>query len=406
MAGSGLRLLRLDVPSVARYGQPAWLNCSYDLERDQLYSIKWYKNNVEIYRYLPSETPPTKVYNMPGIHIDVARSNISDLYLTDVDLHSEGKYRCEVSAESPSFQTERAQKEMVVYARHPHWPGCSLRALLTAPRPVSLAAVLPPEDPVIRGLRSQYQLGDLVNLTCSYGPSKPNASLTWYINDRKVPTGSGERVEEGSHHGAEGGEEEESLLWQAHSRLWFSAQASHLWHGAMEVRCASHAALPYFVSSEEITVRDYGRTVDVSGPRMNGPQLEGVRKRYALGGVVDLSCHADPTAPTHGLRWLINDKEAPDSSVSPSPGSSLRLHFRLSEQHFSKGELRLKCVSRQLREFTAASELRVPVGGADRRHSSGLQVSLSTTNGGGLLQGFLWALVMLQVLPRLLAAST
>lgn len=47
-------------------------------------------------------------------------------------------------------------------------------------------AVLPLEDPIIRGLRSQYQIGDPVNLTCSYGPSKPNASLTWYINDRKV----------------------------------------------------------------------------------------------------------------------------------------------------------------------------------------------------------------------------
>ncbi|KAH6931050.1 hypothetical protein HPB50_021989 [Hyalomma asiaticum] len=114
--GSCLRLLRLDVPSVARRGEPVWLNCSYDLESDQLYSVKWYKNNVEIYRYLPSETPRVKVYNMPGIHIDVSRSNISDLYLNDTDLNSEGKYRCEVSAESPSFQTERAQQEMIMYA--------------------------------------------------------------------------------------------------------------------------------------------------------------------------------------------------------------------------------------------------------------------------------------------------
>ncbi|XP_075547685.1 uncharacterized protein LOC142582172 isoform X3 [Dermacentor variabilis] len=234
--GSGLRLLRLDVPSVARRGEPVWLNCSYDLERDQLYSIKWYKNNVEIYRYLPSETPRVKVYNMPGIHIDVSRSNISDLYLNDTDLNSEGKYRCEVSAESPSFQTERAQQEMLMY-------------------------VLPLEDPVIRGLRSQYQIGDPVNLTCSYGPSKPNASLTWYINDRKVPTGSEEVVENGHFLDAEG-------LWHAHSRVTFVAQPSHFWHGAMEVRCASHAALPYFVSSEELTVRDYGRTLDVSGTRL------------------------------------------------------------------------------------------------------------------------------------------
>ncbi|KAL3241453.1 hypothetical protein MRX96_002569 [Rhipicephalus microplus] len=369
--GTCLRLLRLDVPYVARRGEPVWLKCSYDLERDQLYSIKWYKNNVEIYRYLPSETPRVKVYNMPGIHIDVFRSNISDLYLNDTDLNSEGKYRCEVSAESPSFQTERAQQEMIMY-------------------------VLPLEDPIIRGLRSQYQIGDPVNLTCSYGPSKPNASLTWYINDRKVPTGSEEVVENGHFVDAE-------TLWHAHSRVSFVAQASHFWHGTMEVRCASHSALPYFVSSEELTIRDYGRIVDVSGPRINGPRLEGARDYYNLGNVIDLSCRADATS--HELKWHMNDREAPDSYVSPTSNghgaATLRLNFRLAEQHFNKGELRLKCVSRQLREFTAASELRVPV--SDKRHSSGLQVYFARANGSIQNEDFRWVALLFLVV---LVAST
>lgn len=82
LATSGLRLLRLDVPSIMRRGEATWLNCSYELERDQLYSIKWYKNNVEIYRYLPSETPRVKVYNMPGIHIDVSTCSITTCFAT------------------------------------------------------------------------------------------------------------------------------------------------------------------------------------------------------------------------------------------------------------------------------------------------------------------------------------
>ncbi|CAN7983718.1 unnamed protein product, partial [Ixodes hexagonus] len=294
-----------------RRGEATWLNCSYDLERDQLYSIKWYKNNVEIYRYLPSETPRVKVYNMPGIHIDVSRSNISDLYLNDTDLNSEGKYRCEVSAESPSFQTERAQKEMIVY-------------------------VLPYEDPVIKGLYSQYQLGD------------------------QVPTASDEAIHRTQYVDGEG-------LSHVQSRISFVTQPGHFWHGSMEIRCASHTALPYYVSSEELTIRDYGRTVDISGPGMNGPRLDGKKERYTLGDVVDLSCNADGEAPIHELKWLINDREAQESYVSYSPphgpggtaSTVLRLRFRLGETHFSKGELRLKCVSKQLREFTAASEYRV-----------------------------------------------
>lgn len=377
-----LRLLRLDVPSVARRGEPIWLNCSYDLDRDQLYSVKWYKNNVEIYRYLPSETPRVKVYNMPGIHIDLLRSNISDLYLNETDLHTEGKYRCEVSAESPSFQTERAQKELIMY-------------------------VLPLEDPIIRGLHAQYQIGDPVNLTCSYGPSKPNASLTWYINDRKVPTASGELVQSGHKLDDEG-------LWHSHSLLSFVAQPSHFWHGSMDVRCASHAALPYFVSSEELTLRDYGKTVDVSGPPMDGPHLQGHKKRYNLGSLVDLTCNADGELPSHGLTWLVNDREAQDSyvSISPSqgvqyqssPGTVLRLSFRLGEQHFSKGELRLKCVSRQLREFTASSEIRVRL--SEKRQSSGLQVFLSRTNQSSPPAKVIWTLVLVPVITSLLATTT
>ncbi|XP_077565013.1 uncharacterized protein LOC144180558 [Haemaphysalis longicornis] len=384
----GLRLLRLDVPSVARSGDPIWLNCSYDLERDQLYSVKWYKNNVEIYRYLPSETPRTKVYNMPGIHIDVSRSNISNLYLNDTNLHTEGKYRCEVSAESPSFQTERAQKELMMYE-------------------------LPPEDPFISGWRNQYRVGDPVNLTCSYGPSKPNTSLTWYINGKKVPTFNGESVRNKELTANDG-------FWHVFSRVAFVAQPNHFWHGAMEVRCAAYAALPYFVSSEEITLRDFGRVVQVTSPRMSGPWIEGRKDHYSLGSVVDLSCNLDIGSTAHGIKWLINDREAPaqyvsstkahgqnsvvfDTSLPPLPNKAVRLSFRLGEQHFSKGELRLKCVSRQVREFTATTALRTQL--VDRRQSSGLQDPFSRRNGSAQSGDNVRSLLPVLLLLRMLAAS-
>ncbi|XP_064470697.1 uncharacterized protein LOC135385350 [Ornithodoros turicata] len=355
-ASESLRLVRLDVPSVVRRGEPAWLNCSYQLGNDQLYSIKWYKNNVEIYRFLPSEVPPVKVYNMPGIHVDLSKSNESNLYLNTTDLNSEGKYRCEVSAESPSFQTERGQKEMLIY-------------------------VLPEEDPTIKGLQSQYKVGDVINLTCSYGPSRPNASVTWYINDRKVSGNAEEVIQTSSYIDGEG-------LMHTTSRMMFRAQFSHFWHGAMEVRCSSHASLPYYVSSEEVNIRENGRKVDVSGPQMNGPQIDGSKNHYRLGSIVDLSCRAEGDAPAHELKWLINDKEAQDSYVSYTPpfgpdghsSTVLRLHFRLTEQHFSKGELRLKCVSKQVREFTADRSFRIPM--SDKGHTSGLQVSFSRANSG------------------------
>ncbi|GFY05207.1 uncharacterized protein TNCV_2206531 [Trichonephila clavipes] len=52
-----LRMLSLDVPTAVMRGESIWLNCTLDLESDDLYSVKWYKNDVEFYRYLPRDNP-------------------------------------------------------------------------------------------------------------------------------------------------------------------------------------------------------------------------------------------------------------------------------------------------------------------------------------------------------------
>ncbi|RWS03933.1 uncharacterized protein B4U79_12225, partial [Dinothrombium tinctorium] len=46
---------------------------------------------------------------------------------------------------------------------------------------------LPKEDPQIEGTRTEYQIGDLVNVSCKAGPAKPAAKLMWYINDEIAP---------------------------------------------------------------------------------------------------------------------------------------------------------------------------------------------------------------------------
>lgn len=48
--------------------------------------------------------------------------------------------------------------------------------------------VLPKGVPVIEGADSMYEVGDKVNVTCSSGPSKPAATLRWFINGNQVNT--------------------------------------------------------------------------------------------------------------------------------------------------------------------------------------------------------------------------
>ena len=72
----------MNIPDAVLIGESVWLNCSYDLENDTLYSIKWYRTSFfdkddeqkkdEFYRYLPNETPSIQIYNSTGMYIDVS----------------------------------------------------------------------------------------------------------------------------------------------------------------------------------------------------------------------------------------------------------------------------------------------------------------------------------------------
>ena len=47
---SGIRLRAFGIPAFAVSGGSAVLECDYDLEGLELYSLKWYKNGMEFYR--------------------------------------------------------------------------------------------------------------------------------------------------------------------------------------------------------------------------------------------------------------------------------------------------------------------------------------------------------------------
>lgn len=64
----------LNVPVAVRAGDDYTLQCRYSLLPDQtLYAIRWYRDDAEIVRYMPKETPPHLVHNkvITDIEIDV-----------------------------------------------------------------------------------------------------------------------------------------------------------------------------------------------------------------------------------------------------------------------------------------------------------------------------------------------
>ena len=59
-------------PQAVKAGSTLQLVCTYDLGDDSLYSMKFYQGDHEFYRYVPKESPPTRVFPLPGINVNVS----------------------------------------------------------------------------------------------------------------------------------------------------------------------------------------------------------------------------------------------------------------------------------------------------------------------------------------------
>ncbi|XP_015789407.1 cell adhesion molecule 3-like isoform X3 [Tetranychus urticae] len=205
----------LDVPSPTILGEAVELTCSYELEPDlKLYSVKWYKDGVEFYRYVPNDYPAAQTLPIEGIKVELARSTAKTVYLSRLNLDSEGKYKCEVSAEAPEFKTAEMEKDMEVY-------------------------VLPQEGPQISGSKSRYNVNDIVLINCTSAKSKPAASLKWYINESPAPVEYEYEYPTLVH---------SDRLETSVKSLRFKVNEKHLRGGNMKLKCTATLSKVYVMS--------------------------------------------------------------------------------------------------------------------------------------------------------------
>uniref|UniRef100_A0A1B6D8N3 Ig-like domain-containing protein n=1 Tax=Clastoptera arizonana TaxID=38151 RepID=A0A1B6D8N3_9HEMI len=213
-----LKLTEVRIEQHTVRGNATTLQCRFDLQGESLYSVKWYKDGNEFFRYLPRDNPPAQVFPLPGVVVDIARSNETQVTLRALSLYSTGRYRCEVSAEAPSFQTVSDHGDMVTVA-------------------------LPVEGPRITGGRPRYQIGDTVRVNCTSGESKPAANLNWFINGEQVNSSYliGPKTD---FIGREG-------LESTTLGLKFQVEARHFWKGDLKLKCLATIATVYWNSNEE-----------------------------------------------------------------------------------------------------------------------------------------------------------
>ncbi|XP_050680125.1 uncharacterized protein LOC126976023 [Leptidea sinapis] len=162
MGVTSLRDVRLLVePATVVRGGTAALICSRDMQGAPLYSVKWYRGNHEFYRFTPMEETATRVFGLPGIYVDMNRSNGSQVLLRKMDLGLAGNFSCEVTADMPPFATQIATKFIDIIA-------------------------LPTSNLILKADKDRYQPGELLRANCTSPPARPAANLTIFVNEEPV----------------------------------------------------------------------------------------------------------------------------------------------------------------------------------------------------------------------------
>ncbi|XP_030370382.1 uncharacterized protein LOC115621001 [Scaptodrosophila lebanonensis] len=151
----------INVPQIVDFRDNVTLSCSYDISGHTLNSVKWYKNNMEFFRYSPLMQPVYMKFPVEGVQLidDGNECNESScrVELNLLGIKSTGVYRCEVSGDAPHFKlTERAANMSV--------------------------EALPQNNPLISSFHSMYRFDDFVQVNCSTDFSSLVTKLTWYIN--------------------------------------------------------------------------------------------------------------------------------------------------------------------------------------------------------------------------------
>ncbi|XP_046388026.1 uncharacterized protein LOC124157393 [Ischnura elegans] len=260
-SGSGLKLLELRVPEKAELGESATLECKFELggDEDNLYSVKWYKDDHEFFRYTPDDMPHIQLFPVAGVNLDESESGLSSVTLRDLTFESSGSYRCEVSTEAPDFKTVLKNRFMAVWAP-------------------------PRADPAVEGLRPSYSVGDLVAGNCTSASSFPPANLTWFLNGRQLdrfsveffspwPDGAG--------------------LQTARLGLRFRADTEHFRDARPAAASPSHAARELELRCVA-TVQEVSRQRSVRALLLAPPSLADQRPAKIEGGRGAATCTAYP----------------------------------------------------------------------------------------------------------------
>ncbi|KAJ8670782.1 hypothetical protein QAD02_002041, partial [Eretmocerus hayati] len=160
---TGLTNLKMAVPERVRVGDSALLTCTYDLENATLYTIKWYLDEAEFYRFVPKNNVTVTTFPVRGIDVNTAKSNKYEVTLVNVQRRHSGRYKCEVSEDGPRYDTKSMEASFIVVD-------------------------VPDTVPRIIINRQHVIPGGEFRANCTSGAAHPAPNITWKLNGLPPPS--------------------------------------------------------------------------------------------------------------------------------------------------------------------------------------------------------------------------
>ncbi|KAL3223280.1 hypothetical protein MRX96_049860, partial [Rhipicephalus microplus] len=215
---------------------------------------------------------------------------------------------------------------------------------------------LPKKGPEIRGTKPHYKVGDLVNVTCHAGATKPPAVLTWYINGEEVSQLAATPIMISSPFPPQYEKmypifRDRDQLFHSSLGITFTAEPRHFSYGIMKLKCTATVSEAYSLSSEEIVAAQDAKN---SGTDDDKPSITGGQASYHVGDLVNVTCSYSRYGRPVDLQWHLNDKEVSNRYLVHYPMqrfdsgrqvTSLGLRFTVRPSHFVHDEMRIKCTA-------------------------------------------------------------
>lgn len=150
---------RLILPRIVRAGTSTTFICLYDLEKAPLYSVQWYRGRYEFFRYVRNESPPFKVFSIPGIYVDVFSSNENQVTLRNIPTHISGEISCEITADAPYFSTSCVSSNLTV---------------------IEL-------DLDFKISQKRVSNREIISANCTASPPSQRIGLSFHLDDKEIP---------------------------------------------------------------------------------------------------------------------------------------------------------------------------------------------------------------------------